>query len=174
MNINARLQFSCLLQHSERRCSREYLNLLAEKSTGWDREDGSNEAEQGMCHAAQLFPDSLERTGKAETLSHPTSAMISQLNRCWAVEEHKLGWIYFFKKAQGLKFVFFSGCNSSFANALFLKKINLPCVPVTKQSRIQSVAAGRRLARLKPLSAPTGGPLFTLGPQQEEKSLSIL
>lgn len=98
MNINARLQFSCLLQHSERRCSREYLNLLAEKSTGWDREDGSNEAEQGMCHAAQLFPDSLERTGKAETLSHPTSAMISQLNRCWAVEEHKLGWIYFFKK----------------------------------------------------------------------------
>lgn len=48
----------------------------------------------------------------------------------------------FFFKAQGLKIVSFSGCNSSFANALFFK-INLPCMPVTKQSWIQSVGCRR-------------------------------
>lgn len=80
---------------------------------------------------------------------------------------------YIFFKAQGLKIVSFSGCNSSFANALFLKLICHACL-LQNNPGSSLWAAGGCLARLKPLSAPTGGPLFTLGPQQEEESLSIL
>lgn len=111
-----------------------------------------------MCHAAQLCPNSLERAGKAETLSHPTRAMISQLNRCRAVEERKLRFIYFFK-ARGLKLVSFFGCNFSFANAL---SSPLLCEPVTRQSHALWTA-GRLLAQLKPLSTASGVPFFTLG-----------
>lgn len=62
--------------------------------------------------------------------------MISQLNRCWAVEEHKLGLIYIFLKLKVW---------NSFLSLVVIPLLkmhfffNLPCEPVAKLSWIQSV-----------------------------------
>lgn len=66
------LSSSSAICHSilKRNVVEECLNILAEESAGCNREDGSDEAERGMCHAAQLCLSSLERTGKADTFSH--------------------------------------------------------------------------------------------------------
>lgn len=40
-------------------------------------EDGSDEAEQGMCHAEQLHPTLLRSTGKQKAFSRPTCNDIS-------------------------------------------------------------------------------------------------
>lgn len=95
-----------------------------------------------VCVMQHNYSLTLLRELGRQRLSHPTSAMISQLNRCWAVEEHKLGWIYFFLKLKVWK-LFLSLVVIPLLQMHFFFLINLPCMPVTKQSWIQSVGCRR-------------------------------